>query len=87
MLLGWLNVVLNCFSACFKWFGDLISKTENGGAVFISLFLGVFVSYTFVRLFLVNFIGSVSGDVTSGVKESFYHDAGKAVNVARGKGK
>lgn len=87
MLLGWLNVVLECISSCFKWFGDVIAHTDNGGSVFIGLFLGVFVSYTFVRLFLVNFIGSVSGDVAENVKQSFYRDAGKAANVARGRGK
>lgn len=84
MLLDCLQMVLNAVSSCFGWFGDVIAQTGNGGQVFIALFLGLFVSWTFIRLFLVNFIGSVSGDAVSGVKEMAYKDGRKLGKYVKG---
>lgn len=84
MLLDCLQMVLRSISSCFGWFGDVIAQTGNGGQVFIALFLGLFVSWTFIRLFLVNFIGSVSGDAVEGVKEMAYKDGRKVGKYVKG---
>lgn len=77
MFLDGLSMLARGFKACLDWFGSIVLNTGGNGRPFIIAFLGVFISYTFVRLFLVNFIGSVSSDAAENVKETIYRDASK----------
>lgn len=77
MFLDSLTMLVRGFKSCLDWFGSIILNTGGNGRPFIIVFLGVFISYTFVRLFLVNFIGSVGSDAAENVKETIYRDASK----------
>lgn len=72
MFIDAFNMMMSAFYSCLDWFGSIIINTGDNGRPFLTFFVGVFVAYTFVRLFLVNFIGSVSGDVTDSAKEGVY---------------